>query len=77
MRPIGGEVNCGSHEISDESETIGILLIEGYPIIPFSCVVDSLRGANRLSGKELYRTVGYGGGTAKEYIAKLEKGVAK
>jgi transcriptional regulator GlxA family with amidase domain len=30
-------------------------LIEGYPIIPFSCVVDSLRAANRLYGKNLYR----------------------
>ena len=40
--------------ISDNTEIIGILIIEGYPIIPFSCVVDSLRAANRLSGKELY-----------------------
>lgn len=31
------------------------MIIEGYPIIPFSCVVDSLRAANRLSGKPLYR----------------------
>ena len=29
-------------------------MIDGYPIIPFSCVVDSLRSANRLSGKNLY-----------------------
>jgi len=29
-------------------------LIDGYPIIPFSCVVDALRAANRLSGKALY-----------------------
>ena len=41
-------------DISDDTEIIGILLIEGYPIIPFSCVVDSLRAANRLSGKKLY-----------------------
>ena len=41
--------------IKDDSETIGILLIEGYPIIPFSCVVDSMRSANRLSQKSLYR----------------------
>ena len=44
-----------SISISEQSETIGILLIEGYPIIPFSCVVDSLRAANRLSGEDLYR----------------------
>jgi len=55
MSSRAGKVNPGSYNISDESETIGILLIEGYPIIPFSCVVDSLRSANRLSGKELYR----------------------
>jgi transcriptional regulator GlxA family with amidase domain len=41
--------------INDDSETIGILLIDGYPIIPFSCVVDSMRAANRLFGKTLYR----------------------
>ncbi len=41
--------------ISDNTEVIGILLIEGYPIIPFSCVVDSMRAANRLSGKDLYQ----------------------
>ncbi len=41
-------------DITDDTEIIGILLIEGYPIIPFSCVVDSLRAANRLSDKKLY-----------------------
>lgn len=41
-------------DISDNPEKIGILLIDGYPIIPFSCVVDSLRAANRLSRKNLY-----------------------
>lgn len=30
------------------------MLIEGYPLIPFSCVVDSLRTANRLSGTPLF-----------------------
>ena len=30
------------------------MIIQGYPIIPFSCVVDSLRAANRLSGEPLY-----------------------
>ncbi len=44
-----------SPAINDDFETIGILLIDGYPIIPFSCVVDSMRAANRLSGKTLYR----------------------
>ena len=44
----------GDWEISEDTETIGILLIDGYPIIPFSCVVDSLRAANRLSDKRLF-----------------------
>lgn len=37
-----------------KTEKIGILLIEGYPLIPFSCVVDSLRTANRLSDAALF-----------------------
>ena len=47
-QPLEGKV------IGDDTEVIGILIIDGYPIIPFSCVVDSLRAANRLSGKPLY-----------------------
>lgn len=31
------------------TEKIGILLIDGYPMIPFSCAVETLRTANRLS----------------------------
>ncbi|MEM7562550.1 MAG: GlxA family transcriptional regulator [Pseudomonadota bacterium] len=30
-------------------------MIEGYPIIPFSCFVDCLRKANSISGKPLYQ----------------------
>ena len=52
MKRLG---HFGSNIISDQGESIGILLIEGYPIIPFSCVVDSLRTANRLSAQDLYR----------------------
>ena len=40
--------------ISIQTEKIGILLIDGYPLIPFSCFVDALRVANRLSESELY-----------------------
>lgn len=40
--------------INNKTENIGILLIDGYPLIPFSCVVDSLRTANRLSESSLY-----------------------
>ncbi|HUV20672.1 MAG TPA: GlxA family transcriptional regulator [Gammaproteobacteria bacterium] len=36
------------------TEKVGILLIEGYPLIPFSCVLEALRTANRLSSSELY-----------------------
>lgn len=38
-----------------ETENVGILLIEGYPLIPFSCVVEVLRSANRLSNSELFK----------------------
>jgi transcriptional regulator GlxA family with amidase domain len=48
-------VSWRASKISDNTEIIGILLLEGYPIIPFSCVVDSMRAANRLSGKDLFR----------------------
>ena len=44
----------GSRKISENTEKIGILIIDGYPIIPFSCVVDSLRAANRLSHRALF-----------------------
>lgn len=37
-----------------ETEKIGILLIDGYPLIPFSCVVEVLRSANRLSHSSLF-----------------------
>lgn len=53
--------------ISTETEKIGILLIDGYPIIPFSCVVDSLRAANRLSNRLLFEW---------EYYAKDSNPVA-
>ena len=33
---------------------MGILLIEGYPLIPFSCVLEALRTANRLSKSDLF-----------------------
>ena len=33
---------------------MGILLVEGFPLIPFSCVVDSMRAANRLSERNLF-----------------------
>ncbi len=37
-----------------ETENVGILLIEGYPLIPFSCVLEVLRTANRLSNSDLF-----------------------
>ena len=30
------------------------MLIEGYPLIPFSCVLEALRTANRLSNRDLF-----------------------
>jgi transcriptional regulator GlxA family with amidase domain len=44
----------GDIAVSIKTEKIGILLIEGYPLIPFSCVVESLRTANRLSGVAMF-----------------------
>lgn len=44
----------GGPAIPVQTENIGILLIDGYPLIPFSCVVDSMRTANRLSDKTLF-----------------------
>ena len=37
-----------------ETEKVGILLVEGYPLIPFSCVLEVLRTANRLSNSDLF-----------------------
>ena len=37
-----------------ETEKVGILLIEGYPLIPFSCVLEVFRTANRLSENDLF-----------------------
>lgn len=36
------------------TEKVGVLLIEGYPLIPFSCVLEALRTANRLSDRDLF-----------------------
>ena len=36
------------------AQKVGILLIDGYPLIPFSCVLEVLRTANRLSNCELF-----------------------
>ena len=47
--------SCRNQHISDSGDNIGILLIDGYPIIPFSCVVDALRAANRLAQRQLYQ----------------------
>ena len=38
-------------------------MIDGYPLIPFSCVVDALRVANRLSENELYEWEYYAPGS--------------
>jgi transcriptional regulator GlxA family with amidase domain len=37
-----------------QTESVGILLIDGYPLIPFSCVLEALRTANRLSNNDLF-----------------------
>jgi transcriptional regulator GlxA family with amidase domain len=37
-----------------QTENVAILLIDGYPLIPFSCVLEALRTANRLSNNDLF-----------------------
>ena len=37
-----------------KTDKVGVLLIEGYPLIPFSCVLEVLRTANRLSRSDLF-----------------------
>lgn len=38
-------------------ETVGFLLIDGFPLMAYAAAVEPLRAANVLSGKELYRWV--------------------
>ncbi len=47
-------LEAGGLTIPVETEKVGILLIDGYPLIPFSCVLEALRTANRLSNRQLY-----------------------
>lgn len=48
--------------ITLDTEKVGILLIDGYPLIPFSCVLETLRTANRLSKRKLYEWTFYAPG---------------
>lgn len=34
---------------------VGLLLVPGFPMLPYACVVESIRAANRLSDRTLYR----------------------
>ncbi len=48
------KTTSGRNLITQSHESIGIFLVDDFPIIPFSCVIDTLRKANLLSEKELF-----------------------
>jgi transcriptional regulator GlxA family with amidase domain len=53
-KATSGEPVIPAESTRTVTEKIGLLLIDGYPLIPFSCVIETLRTANRLSGSHLF-----------------------
>ena len=43
--------------MAERPEVVGVLLIPGFALMSYACVVEPLRAANLLSGRELYRVV--------------------
>jgi transcriptional regulator GlxA family with amidase domain len=43
--------------MTQRAETVGILLVPGFALMSYACVVEPLRAANLISGHELYRVV--------------------
>jgi transcriptional regulator GlxA family with amidase domain len=41
----------------DEPEVVGLLLVPGFALMCYACVVEPLRAANLLAGRDLYRWV--------------------
>ncbi len=48
----------------NDSRNIGVLPIPGFALMSYACVVEPLRAANLLCGKELYRIVHFSAGGA-------------
>lgn len=43
--------------MSDEPQQVGILLVPDFALMSYACIVEPLRAANLISGRELYRVV--------------------
>lgn len=43
--------------MSQRPETVGVLLVPGFALMSYACVVEPLRAANLISGRELYRVL--------------------
>ena len=41
----------------NSGETVGILLVPGFALMSYACVVEPLRAANLISGRELYHVI--------------------
>jgi len=41
--------------MSDAPQTVGLLLVPGFALMSYACVVEPLRAANLIAGRELYR----------------------
>ena len=43
--------------MGEKPEVVGLLLVPGFALMSYACVVEPLRAANLLAGRELYRWV--------------------
>lgn len=47
-------------ETSSDSTRVGILAVEGFPLMSYSCTVEPLRAANLLAHRQLYEVIHFG-----------------
>jgi transcriptional regulator GlxA family with amidase domain len=43
--------------MKEKSEVVGLLLVSGFALMSYACVVEPLRAANLLAGRDLYRWI--------------------
>src|SRR5271163_2609200 len=43
--------------MKEQPHVVGVLLVPGFALMSYACVVEPLRAANLISGRELYRVV--------------------
>src|ERR1700690_2194495 len=43
--------------MAEKPQVVGLLLVPGFALMSYACVVEPLRAANLLAGRELYRWV--------------------